>query len=215
MHDNTHEARNGARHARHHLRPSAAVAALRHLWSSAVNDAAIELLDPSEGDHVLELGAGLGPATGGLAARVGPGGRVIAVDPTRAMRLVLRVRRQWMTNRRSIEVRNGTGEALPVADSSIDRLIGLNVLHHLDDVAASAGEAARVLRPGARLVLLDEDFGDPAHSFAQATGGHHDGPTLATPEHLTSVLTTAGFAEVVVESTLVGGEPALLVIASR
>jgi len=44
---------------------------------------------------------------------------------------------------------------LPLAAGSVDSVLGLDVLHHLASPAAFFGEAARVLRPGGRLALVE------------------------------------------------------------
>jgi len=49
----------------------------------------------------------------------------------------------------------GDAHSLPFADASLDGIAMLDVLHHLGDPARFFAEAARVLRPGGRLVMLD------------------------------------------------------------
>ena len=44
---------------------------------------------------------------------------------------------------------------LPVADGSVGAVVGLDVLHHLERPAEFLGEAARVLRKGGRLALVE------------------------------------------------------------
>ncbi len=39
------------------------VGSLKDFWSSQLNRAAVELVDPQPGEVVLDLGAGLGPAS--------------------------------------------------------------------------------------------------------------------------------------------------------
>ena len=46
-------------------------------------------------------------------------------------------------------------QAIPFADSSIDALVGLDVLRHLEEPLSFFREAARVLRPGGKIILLD------------------------------------------------------------
>jgi SAM-dependent methyltransferase len=44
---------------------------------------------------------------------------------------------------------------LPLATASVDAAVGLDVLHHFGRPASFFGEAARVLRPGGRLALVE------------------------------------------------------------
>jgi SAM-dependent methyltransferase len=47
------------------------------------------------------------------------------------------------------------GHALPFADRSVDSIVGLDVLHHVQYPVRVFVEAERVLRPGGRLVLVE------------------------------------------------------------
>jgi len=48
----------------------------------------------------------------------------------------------------------GRGEAIPIADSSVDVVFSSYVLEHVDDRPATAREIARVLRPGGSAITL-------------------------------------------------------------
>ncbi|REK18082.1 MAG: methyltransferase domain-containing protein [Actinobacteria bacterium] len=187
----------------------------RHLWSSDVNLAAVELLEPRSGENILDLGAGLGPATYELARHVGTTGQVFAVDPSRLMRAVLRVRRLTQPNQTSVSIEAGSGENLPLPTDSIDAAIALNVMHHLENLNQTASELARVLRPTARLLLIDEDFGHKDHTFGTASGNQHRGPQFVDPTEMANSLTDAGFIDISHQHTEIGGEPSFLVAATR
>lgn len=88
---------------------------LTDFWSSEVNRATVELIDPQPGEVVLDLGAGLGPASVETAPLVGPRGRVIAVDPSWTMRAVLRLRCLAHRDLGVIEVRAWTACCAPAA----------------------------------------------------------------------------------------------------
>ena len=57
----------------------------------------------------------------------------------------------------------GAAELLPLPHGSIDAAWSVNAMHHWVDPAVAATEITRVLRPGGRVILVDEDFEDPQH----------------------------------------------------
>ena len=95
----------------------------------------------------------LGCGTGHLAAALAPFvGRVIAVDSSRAMLAAARRRLAGLAN---VTLRRGELEALPIHDRALDAAVLCLALHHLPDPPAVLGEAARVLKPGGRLLVID------------------------------------------------------------
>ena len=105
------------------------------------------LLDPEW--VVGDLGCGTGQGAATLAPFVR---QVIAVDRSSDMLDAARRRVQDLPN---VDVRRGELEALPIQDGALDAATLLLVLHHLPDPAEALAEAARVLRPGGRLLISD------------------------------------------------------------
>lgn len=98
---------------------------------------------------VGDLGCGTGEVAAALAPFVA---RVIAVDRSGEMLQTARRRLKEFSN---VDVRRGELEAVPVGDGELDAATLLLVLHHLAAPAAALGEAARVLKPGGRLLICD------------------------------------------------------------
>jgi ArsR family transcriptional regulator len=68
---------------------------------------------------------------------------------------MLRAARQRLGAAKNVEVRCGDLEALPIDDATLDAAVISLVLHHAPDPAAVLTEAARVLAPGGRLLVVD------------------------------------------------------------
>ena len=51
--------------------------------------AAVDVLDPAKGEHIIDIGCGCGQTLLALAARVGPTGSVVGVDISRPMLAVV------------------------------------------------------------------------------------------------------------------------------
>lgn len=101
------------------------------------------------GKSVLDLGCGGGFMAEPLARQ---GARVIGVDPSAPA--IAAAQRHAEENGLSIDYRVGTGEHLPVDDSSVDIVVCVDVLEHVRDLDAVIGEIRRVLKPGG-LFLFD------------------------------------------------------------
>jgi len=96
-----------------------------------------------------DLGCGTGIVSDALAPFVA---RVIAVDASDEM---LAAARERLDSADNVELRRGTLEALPIESCALDAAVMMLVLHHVSDPSVALAEAARVLKPGGRLVLVD------------------------------------------------------------
>ena len=142
---------------------------IRTFWQTDLNRAIVELASPEPGERGLDVGAGMGAATVLAAKR---GAHVVAVEPGGTMRLVCRLRRLLQRARRRIIVEPGVAEDLPLSGDSTEVLWAGNAMHHWVDHEAAFAEFARVLSPGGRLVLVDEDYDDPEHPKHAKCAGH-------------------------------------------
>ncbi len=71
------------------------------------------------------------------------------------------------------------------------------------------------MRPGGRILLVDEDFGHPDHSMGRAGAEHHHGPELIDADDMARRLTSAHFDGATVREDTLGGEPAHIITATR
>jgi len=101
-------------------------------------------LDLAAGRRVLDLGAGTGKLTRGLLAL---GLEVVAVEPGPPMLAQLR------ETLPGVEAHEGSAEAIPLRDESVDGAVAGQAYHWFDPIRAPA-EIRRVVRPGGGLALL-------------------------------------------------------------
>lgn len=189
---------------------------LPKMWNSPVSDAVVDLVAPRPGELVVDLGAGMGPAAM-RAARLGA--QVVAVDPTPMMRRVLSSRRRVSSERGRISVHDGAAEALPLADACADGLWSVNTMHHWSDLGAGLAEIARVLRPGGRIVLVDEDFADPTHpshaAHQKRAADHQHHFDHVEPDDVATRLGTHDVEIIEAARRSIAGRPAVVIHARR
>jgi len=184
---------------------------IRTFWQTDLNRAIVDLAAPQPGERGLDVGAGMGAATV-LAAR--RGAHVVAVEPGGTMRLVARVRRLFNRSRRRITVEPGVAEDLPVAGRSTEVLWAGNAMHHWVDHEAAFAEFARVLAPGGRLVLVDEDYDDPTHPDHGEFAGHEAELTPVDVEAIAVAMVALGL-DAAGTYEVVAGVPAKVVRATK
>ena len=152
---------------------------------------ALRTLVPWTGEG-LEIGVG----TGRFAA---PLGIATGLDPSPAM----------LTHAagRGIRVVEGRAEALPWADATFDHALVVTTLCFVDDAAAMATEARRVLRPGGRLVLGFVDRGSPLgaeYLARQAASTFYQQATFFSASEVEQLLADAGLVAETWGQTLFG-----------
>jgi SAM-dependent methyltransferase len=121
------------------------------------------------------------------------------------------------TAARRMEVLDGTAEQVPEADASVDAAWAVNAMHHWTDLDAAIGEIWRVLRRGGRLLLVDEDFDDPAHEDHERLRSRRHDPEFAhiDPSEVGNRLAIGGFVVEEAGATILAGQPAKLVRATK
>jgi len=111
---------------------------------------AFDLLGVRAGERVCLIGVG----TGADFPQLPEGISAVGVDLSRAM--LAKARRKLPLKGREITLERGNAEDLPFDDGSFDVAVLTLILSVAADGAACLREAARVTRPGGRLLVLDK-----------------------------------------------------------
>lgn len=142
------------------------------------------LIDP---DAVVgDLGCGTGTVSEWLSLFCG---HIIAVDSSKEM---LQSARENLGGRKHVQLRQGSLEKLPLDNGELDIALMILVLHHLAEPKRVLAEAARALKPGGRLLILDM-MPHEREEYRQTMGHIWLG---FSEKQMTAWLHTAGFREV-------------------
>jgi len=142
------------------------------------------------GDHVLEIGAGYGAATGHLL-KLAPRVTSLEFDP--------RLLRKLKAKHRCAEVTPLCGDAatLPFADQSFSSAVAILVLHHLKSRELqdrAFAEVYRVLRPGGSFFAFEINDG-----WIHRAAHYKSTFTPVTPGSAFARLTSVGFSKISVD----------------
>lgn len=112
------------------------------------------LLDLAGADTLVDFGAGTGMYTLPLAEAFS-GGTVIAVDEQQVLLDRLQERLDAHPPAGQVRLVLSVDGRVPLADGAADRVLMLNVLHHVHDEPDVLAEVVRLLRPGGLLVSVE------------------------------------------------------------
>jgi ubiquinone/menaquinone biosynthesis C-methylase UbiE/predicted DNA-binding transcriptional regulator len=132
-----------------------------------VEAALTEIASVAAPRDLLDIGTGTGRMIEVLAPRVG---QALGIDQSREMLAVARVNLERAGAANGM-VRLGDMYQLPLPDASFDAVVIHQVLHYADRPAAAIAEAARVLRPGGVLIIVD--FAPHGLEFLRVEHAHH------------------------------------------
>jgi SAM-dependent methyltransferase len=125
-----------------------------------VNDAELAALDLSEVRSVIDVGSGLGQMTRALARALGPGARVLGIEREARQREEAERQAREAGEAEVVEFRAGNALRLPLTQDergSFDLAHARFVLEHVADPLGVVREMVSAVRPGGRVVLLDDD----------------------------------------------------------
>ncbi|MEU2494308.1 methyltransferase domain-containing protein [Streptomyces sp. NPDC007883] len=146
----------------------------------------VRRLEPRTGQRVLDIGCGIGQPAFHLAEAAEADIVGITVSKRQIERATDRARELGLAGR--VQFERADAMNLPYADRSFDAAWLFESLIHMPDKAKALREAARVLRPGARLAIADM-FHEPGQDWSQI----HPLVTATTLDAYAPMLEEAGF----------------------
>ncbi len=122
-----------------------------HIPEELVEGALLDLIGSAQVPAYLDLGTGTGRILELVSSRAA---RAVGVDMNAEMLALARARIERAALNH-VQVRRGDLFQLPYGERSFDLITLHQVLHYLEDPSAAVVEAARVLRPGGKVVIVD------------------------------------------------------------
>ncbi|WP_026790849.1 methyltransferase domain-containing protein [Pleomorphomonas oryzae] len=179
------------------------------------HEALVELCEIKSGNHVLDLGCGIGRSLAAMLDAVGGEGKVVALDRMARSLADVASRFDREINDARLEVVQADVLATPFRDGQFDVVLCQNVVECVNEREALVAEAKRILRPGGRLLLGHHDFDGIilasedrdltrrlVHGFADHKQAWQDAAEGRMGRLLPGLVANAGFASVELEAKL-------------
>jgi ubiquinone/menaquinone biosynthesis C-methylase UbiE len=116
----------------------------------------LKWLDIKEGDHVLDVGCGIGLQAQSMAQLVGVEGKVVGSDISNVMINIARAR--TASSNLPLEFFAADAVAQPFPDESFDCIRTERVLMYIQDIQKVLGEFRRLLKPAGKVLIFDFDW---------------------------------------------------------
>ncbi len=117
--------------------------------------AVVDALQLQPGEHVLDIGTGLGFVASDMASKIGVSGNVTGVDLSNPM---LDFARKRCADKPWVNFQTGDATNLPLQDSSFDAAVSVQVYEYIPELMQALSEMHRVLKSGGRGVIVATDW---------------------------------------------------------
>lgn len=121
------------------------------LWSAPFGRKLLEVIRFRRGMSALDIGFGTGFPLTELAMRLGDSCHVYGIDPWEAAS-ARAMKKMEVFGINNVEILNGTAEAIPLDDDSIDLVTSNNGINNIPNQQLVLRECSRVIRSGGQLV---------------------------------------------------------------
>jgi SAM-dependent methyltransferase len=178
-----------------------------HGGGLAATQELVAILQPQDGERLLDIGSGIGGPARWIAAKFGVHVTGVDLTPEFCAAAEELNRATGLTDR--IRIINGSALNLPVPDGEFDRAYSQNVIMNIDDKPRFYREVFRALRPGGVFAIANAcagPAGEPYYPQMWAATGATS--FLATPEEARRDMQKAGFAIAAFRDTTAGRLPA-------
>jgi len=135
-------------------------------WLGPATERMLDMAGVASGWRVLDVAAGAGDQTLQTAARVGPGGSVLATDISPEI-LVFAAAEAKRAGHANVATRPMDAESLDLEDDSFDAVISRLGLMFLPNLPKALSETRRVLVPEGRVAAIVFSTGDKNGFFSQ------------------------------------------------
>lgn len=164
------------------------------------------MLDPADiqpGQRVVDFGCGPGFLSLALADLVGDTGHVYGLDINSEFVRRSTARVAENNKQDAATFLHLTGDALPLENGSVDRVICKNVLEYVPDLEGTLLELKRILNNDGKILVIDSDWGfvvvepwsaDHVKKFFSAASAAFKEPNIG--RKLPSALKQAGFQDI-------------------
>lgn len=133
------------------------------LLNEILNDACLKELHLKPGESILDFGSGLGQFTRKMAETAGRQARVVGIERDRDQLEQARKLAENCGETDLVEFRQGDAAAVPLQASewgTFDLAHARFLLEHVPSPQTVVNQMARSVRPGGRVVIIDDDHGD-------------------------------------------------------
>ncbi len=163
-----------------------------HIGGRPATAAFAERLAPAAGEHLLDIGCGIGGSTRFIAEAYDC--RVSGIDLTPAFCETARELADWVGLGDRVDFEQASALDLPFEDGYFDGAFTIHVAMNIADKAAMYGEVRRVLKPAGRFGIYDVMALDERGPIFPAPWAEDAGTSaVESPEAVMALLRAAGF----------------------